>query len=195
MRKLVYLVAASIDGFVAAPDRSDPSGSVFELEGDHAAPLMEDYPEMVPAHVRPLIGMGDVPNRHFDTVLEGRVSYMMGLDAGVTNAYPHLRHYLYSRTLTESADPGVELIGTDPVEHVRRLKAEDGDRDIWLCGGGALAGTLREEIDEIHLKLNPVVLGSGAPVVDAAFAVDRYTVAETRPFGSGVILIRYVRSR
>jgi dihydrofolate reductase len=192
MRKLVYLVASTIDGFVAGPDRSDPSGTVFELEGDHAEPLMREYPEMVPHHIRPLVGMENVENRHFDTVLEGRVSYVMALEQGVTNAYPHMRHYLYSTTLTESADPGVELVNTDPVEHVRRLKAEDG-MDIWLCGGGSLAGTLRDEIDEIHLKLNPVVLGSGTPMVDAGFAIDRYTLAETRPFGSGVVLLRYLR--
>lgn len=195
MRKLVYLVASSIDGFVAAPDRSLPNDGMFDLQGDHLSAFIDEYPEMIPAHVRPMLGMDDVANKHFDTVVEGRVSYAMGVDAGVTNAYPHLRHYVYSTTLTESADPEVELIRTDPVEHVRALKAEDGDQDIWLVGGGAVAGTLRDEIDEIHLKLNPIVLGTGAPLVDAPFDVDRYTVEETRRYDSGVILIRYVRRR
>ncbi|MGW7537022.1 dihydrofolate reductase family protein [Amycolatopsis sp. NPDC054798] len=193
MRKLVYLVASTLDGFIAAPTREDPTGSVFQIEGDHAEPLVREYPEMVPAHVRSALGVEDVPHRHFDTVVEGRVSYQMAVDLGVTDAYTHLRHYVFSRTMTEAPGPAVQLVSTDPVEKIRELKKEDG-KDIWLCGGGALAGALRDEVDEIHLKLNPVVIGSGAPLFDAGFSVDRYTLAESRIFGSGVALLRYVRA-
>ena len=192
MRKLVYLVASTLDGFIAEESRKDPSGSVFELTGDHAEPLMREYPEMVPHHIRPLVGMADVENRHFDTVLEGRVSYTMALDEGVTNAYPHMRHYVFSRTLAEVPDPRIELVSGDAVATVRALKREEG-KDIWLCGGGALAASLRDEIDEIHLKLNPVVLGTGAPFLDGGTQVDRYSLTSTRPFESGVVLLTYAR--
>lgn len=195
MRKLVYLVASTLDGFVADPDRKDPSDTVFLLAGDHAEPLMSEYPEMVPHHIRPLVGLEGAENRHFDTVLEGRVSYVMALGAGVENAYPHMRHLVFSSTLTEVPDPRIELVAGDAVARVRELKKEDG-RDIWLCGGGALAGALRDEVDEIHLKLNPVVIGSGTPLFDADFGIDRYALASSRTFeGSGVLLLRYVRQR
>ncbi|MFG3013690.1 hypothetical protein ACGFZB_25230 [Streptomyces cinerochromogenes] len=36
--------------------------------------------------------------------------------------------------------------------------------DIWLCGGGRLAGTLWPEIDELLIKTYPVVAGTGIPV-------------------------------
>jgi dihydrofolate reductase len=194
VRKLVYLVASTIDGFIADPTRADPSDTVFILAGDHAEPLMHEYPEMVPVHVRPLVGLTDVENRHFDTVLEGRVSYVMALEQGVTNAYPHMRHYVFSRTLTEVPDPKIELVAGDPVARVRELKREDG-KDIWLCGGGSLAATLRDEIDEIHLKLNPVVIGAGTPLFDGDFQIDRYTLASTHAFDSGVVLLRYIRAQ
>lgn len=193
MRKLIYLVASTIDGFIAAPDRSDPSGKVFVLEGDHAPALMDEYPEMVPADYRALVGLEGAANKHFDTVLEGRVSYLMGLDLGVKNAYPHMRHLVFSTTLTELPAPEIELVSSDPVAKVRELKNEPG-KDIWLCGGGALAGALRDEIDEIHLKLNPVTIGSGAPLFDGPFQLHRWAVASTRAFDSGVVLIRYVRA-
>lgn len=193
MRKLIYLVASTLDGFIAAPTREDPTGSVFRIEGDHAEPLVREYPEMVPTHLRSALGIEDAPHRHFDTVVEGRVSYQMGVDLGVPDAYTHLRHYVFSRTMTEAPGPAVQLVSTDPAEKIRELKKEDG-KDIWLCGGGALAGALRDEVDEIHLKLNPVVVGSGAPLFDTGFAVDRYTLAESRIFGSGVALLRYVRA-
>lgn len=133
-------------------------------------------------------------NKHFDTVLEGRASYEMGLRAGVADAYPHLRHYVFSTTRTEVPDPGIVLVGGDPVAKVRELKDEDG-QDIWLCGGGSLAGALRDEIDELHLKLNPVLIGSGIPLVASGFAVDRYDLLDSRVFDSGVALLRYARRR
>lgn len=105
MRKLIYLVASTIDGFIADPTRADPSDTVFILAGDHAEPLMHEYPEMVPAHFRAAVGLEDAENRHFDIVLEGRVSYVMALNEGVTNAYPHMRHYVFSNTLTEAPQP------------------------------------------------------------------------------------------
>lgn len=82
----------------------------------------------------------------------------------------------------------------DPVAKVRELKREEG-MDIWLCGGGSLAGSLRDEIDEIHLKLNPVVIGAGTPLVDSTFRVDRYDLTSSRVFGSGVALLVYARRR
>lgn len=46
--------------------------------------------------------------------------------------------------LKEIDDPGVELV-RDPLDTVRRLKAEDGGMDIWLTGGGRLAAALLPE--------------------------------------------------
>lgn len=196
MRKLVYLIASTLDGFIAEESRADPSDTVFELQGDHAEPLMTEYPEMVPGHIRPLAGIADVPNRHFDTVLQGRGSYQVGLDVGIADAYPHLRNIVFSSTLDAVSDAGVELVRGDPVQKVRELKREDG-QDIWLCGGGALAAALRDEIDEIHLKLNPVVLGAGAPLFDGPYGegarLDRYDLISSRTFYSGVALLIYRR--
>lgn len=191
MRKLVYLVASTIDGFIAGPSRMDPTGTIFG-DGDHLEPLIREYPEMVPGHLRPALGLGDADIRHFDTVLEGRVSYQKGVEQGVSNAYPHLRHYVFSRSRTELPDPSVTL-ATDPIGTVAELKREDG-KDIWLCGGGAFAASLRDEIDEIHLKLNPVVVGAGAPLFDGAFHIHRYRLTSLQRFNSGVLLLRYARA-
>lgn len=193
MRKLVYLVASTIDGFIADPARADPSDTVFVLAGDHAEPLMREYPEMVPSHLRDALGLGETENRHFDTVVEGRTSYMGGVEQGVTNAYPHMRHYVFSRTHTQVPAPEVNLVTSDPAAKIQELKWQDG-KDIWLCGGGSLAAALRDEIDEIHLKLNPVVIGAGTPLFDGDFQIDRYTLESTRSFRSGVVLLRYVRT-
>ena len=119
----------------------------------------------------------------------------VGLDAGVTNAYAHLRHLVFSTTLAQSPDPGGELVATDPVETVRQLKAEPSasDRGIWLVGGATLAAALYDEIDEIVLKLNPVTAGTGIPLFAGrsgsrtrSFGLTDHTILE-----SGVAVLTY----
>jgi dihydrofolate reductase len=52
----------------------------------------------------------------------------------------------------------------------RHLRAGAG-LDIYLAGGATLAGALVDEIDELVIKLYPVVAGSGVPLLsDAGFA-------------------------
>ncbi|MEU8384783.1 dihydrofolate reductase family protein [Streptosporangium sp. NPDC048865] len=195
MRKLVYFVASTIDGFVAGPDGSDPTGPegfMFPAE-DYIRHLVEEYPETLPGPARAALGVtaGGV---HFDTVLEGRRSYEIGLAAGVTDAYPHLRHLVFSRTLTESPDPGVELVAGDPVAAVRELKREEG-RDVWLVGGGELAGALYGEIDRLVVKLNPLTAGTGIPLFGrgAVFAPGAWSLAGHTVLGSGVAFLTYDR--
>ncbi|WP_306337808.1 dihydrofolate reductase family protein [Streptomyces sp. KL118A] len=193
MRKLVYFIAVTLDGFIAGPDGSDPTGpdGFWPVGQDYVKHLAEAYPETLPAPAREALGI-TAEGTHFDTVLEGRRTYAIGLDAGLTNAYPHLRHYVFSRTLTESPDPGVELVATDPVEKVRELKKEDG-KDIWLCGGGELAGVLRGEIDRLVVKIGPLTLGSGTPLFarNTAFDPVLYERSDAVLLDSGTIFLTY----
>jgi len=194
VRTLTYLVACTLDGFIAAPDREDPTQreGFFLMEGDHGEALLRDWPEIIPTHVRPALGMADTPNKHFDTVLEGRVSYEGGVKAGVNDAYEHLRHLVFSRTLTEVPGEKIELVNTDPVARVRELKQEEGAK-IWLVGGATLAGALRDEIDELVLKLHPVIAGSGVPLLEGEFHPRRFTLTDVERFDSGVLHLTYVR--
>ncbi|MFI7318487.1 dihydrofolate reductase family protein [Streptomyces venezuelae] len=193
MRKLVYFIAVSLDGFIAGPDGADPTGpdGFWPVAQDYVQHLATTYPETLPAPARDALGI-TAEGTHFDTVLEGRRTYGIGLDAGLTNAYPHLRHYVFSRTLTESPDPGVELVATDPVEKVRELKKEDG-KDIWLCGGGELAGVLRGEIDRLIVKFGPLTLGSGVPLFAQKTAFDPvlYERSDAVLLDSGTVFLTY----
>ncbi len=190
MRKLVYYVATSIDGYIAGP-----GGEVdfYPVADDLAAHMNTHYPETVPAHVRPHFGVAlDAPNVRFDTVLMGRGTYQPALDAGITSPYAHLRQYVVSRTIPEIADPAVELVAGDPVELVQRLKKEDG-LDIWLCGGGILASALLPEIDELIVKNYPVVAGAGIPVFTGDFRPHQFSFSGSRTFSNGTIVTTYRR--
>ncbi|MEV6693949.1 dihydrofolate reductase family protein [Micromonospora sp. NPDC051196] len=188
MRKLVYYVASTIDGFIAAPDGSY---DFFDLHPDTADHLVVQWSQTFPTFAHQQLGI-DRPQGRFDTVLMGRATYEPALRIGVTSPYAHLKQYVFARSLPASDDPNVEIISGAPVAFVRDLKGRPG-ADIWLCGGGQLAGQLLPEVDELVVKLNPVVVGSGIPLVDHTFAPQHLTLLDAAPVGGGVVVLRYTR--
>lgn len=141
---------------------------------------MDRTPRLWPPAARPLV--------------MGRGTYRPALEIGVTSPYRHLRQYVVSSTLSEIADPEVTLVSGDPLGLVRRLKAEDG-LDIWLCGGGVLAGLLLPEIDELVVKCYPVVAGAGIPAFPAEFHPRRFGLTGSRTFGNGTLVLTYARAQ
>ncbi|MBW1599985.1 dihydrofolate reductase family protein [Streptomyces sp. JJ38] len=121
--------------------------------------------------------------------MTGRATYDPALRVGMTNPYAHPRAYVLSRSLTASPDPAVTVTDEDPLTLVRKLKAEDGPLDVYLVGGGKLAGPLLPEIDRLILKKYPVVAGAGLPAFDTAFQPTQFTLTDSRTFvGGGVVL-------
>ncbi|WP_437000338.1 dihydrofolate reductase family protein [Streptomyces sp. enrichment culture] len=194
MRKLTYFVACSIDGFIGGPD-GDASFMLPFVDGEFLEFLKAEYPETMATHGRRALGLDDLPNKRFDTIVQGRASYDLALKEGITSPYAHLREYVASRTLTESPDPNVEIIPTDLVGRVRELKAEDSAFGIYLCGGSAVAGELVDEVDELVIKTYPVLLGSGMPMFASGFEVSEFVPDSVRTFGNGVVVRTYHRKR
>lgn len=194
-RRLTYLIAASLDGFIAGPSGDDPTGpdGFWPVTDDYVRYLAEEYPETLPAGARDALGITERGSR-FDTVLEGRRTYEIGLAAGVSNAYPHLRHLVFSTTLETLPDPAIELVRHDPVERVRALKNEVGG-GIWLIGGGALAAALHPEIDELIVKLSPLTIGTGIPLwgAGATFEPTMWTRVGVTPLPGGTTVMHYKR--
>lgn len=194
MRKLVYYVATTLDGFIAGPDGGDPSASeFFPVTPDLVEFIVAEYPETLPGPARDAMGITG-GKQHFDTVIEGRASYDLGLAAGLDDAYPHLRHLVVSTTLAGRDDLPVEIVTADPLERVRELKDEDG-KDIWLVGGGTLAHALLPEIDRLVLKVNPSVIGSGIPLFAGEYTHARFTQVGQVDLAGGVRVVTLDRQR
>lgn len=184
MRSLVYYVAVGVDGLIAGPDGDT---SAFPVEPATLAALFERYPETCPAHAREALGVSAAPRR-FDTVLMGYRTHAPALAAGLTSAYPHLRQIVVTHRAVP-ADPTVETWSGDIAARVADLKREPGG-DIWLCGGADLASRLVDVIDEIQLKINPVALGRGLPLLAADEPLALELVDHERLPG-GVLLVTY----
>ncbi|GHB23076.1 dihydrofolate reductase family protein [Streptomyces chryseus] len=188
MRKLSYYVGMSIDGFIAAPDGTYDFYPVSEsLVKDF---FIGEYPECLPTHVRQHLGVDDLDNKHFDTIIQGRGSYDAALAVGITSPFKHLRQYVVSRSVDPAIDPDVEVVSGDVVAKVRALKQEDG-LGIYLAGGADLAAQLLEEIDELIVKLYPIVVGAGVPMFSAEFGTFAFELDSTRTFDNGTIVLKY----
>ena len=173
MRRLVYDVAATLDNFVS---HEDGGADGFVWEGDHVAAFLER-----------LSG--------YDTVVMGRNTYEWGYRFGLVagkRAYPHMRHYVFSRSMRPAPGWEIEIVDRDELEVIRRLKGEEGT-DIYLCGGGAFAGFLLDHglVDRLVVKLNPVLFGNGIRLFGPSTRQVPLKLVGTTRYSSGVVLLTY----
>ena len=170
MQKLIYYVAASLDGFIA---REDGSFSDFVMDDEIVAHFMASLEQ-------------------FGAVLMGRKTYEIGLAEGKTNPYPMLESHVVSRSLKAESYPAVNTIASDIEDAVVNIKAT-AKKPVWLCGGGELAGKLNEIglIDEVWIKLNPIVLGKGIPLFGGRGIPGFLTLTDQQVLKSGVVVLKY----
>ena len=88
--------------------------------------------------------------------------------------------------------PGADLVfarGAVRPVHERMARAADG-RNIWLVGGGELAGQFADAglLDEILLGIAPVMLGAGAPLLPRRLLASDLTLTDVRHDGQFVFL-------
>ena len=183
MRKVKYHVANSLDGFIARLD-----GAVDWLFMDGT-----DY------------GMGEF-FKSIDAVLLGRKTYEFALSHSPkpkrkgkskkakdrASSDTGMKSYVFSRTLKSAPDDGAQIISENAGEFVRSLKSEAG-KDIWLMGGGELAGSLLAEgvVDEVGLAVHPVLLGSGIPLFPEIGKQIDLELSECKPHSNGVVQVTY----
>ena len=177
MRKLVYHVATTLDNYIAHEDGSIDGFSAF-AEGDHVIDYLESLKE-------------------YDTVVMGKATYEFGYQFGLQAgqpAYPHMQHYIFSKTLKFDAppNPNVNIVEKDELEVIKRLKEQSGT-DIYLCGGGAFAGFLAEhdQIDELRIKLYPIILGRGIRLFGKSEHTMDLSLIDSKVYQTGAILVRY----
>ncbi|TYZ08855.1 dihydrofolate reductase [Hymenobacter lutimineralis] len=170
MRKVVFYIAASLDGYIASPD-----GSVDWLP---APPPGEDY------------GYADFLAT-VDATLQGRTTYEQVLTFGEW-PYPTLTNYVFSRQLAQSPVPSVQLVADDPVQYVTALKQHPGGT-IWLIGGSSLAAPLLAAglVDELMLFVVPQVLGAGIPLWQPGLRLQPTRLLHTRTWPDGMALLHY----
>jgi dihydrofolate reductase len=100
--------------------------------------------------------------------------------------------YVVSSTLQKATWNNTTVIKGDVPAEIRRLKAQPGGY-IRLVGSATLVQSLMQDdlIDEYWLLVHPVVMGTGRRLFGGGIDKVSVTLAEVKPFSSGVVLLRY----
>jgi dihydrofolate reductase len=103
-----------------------------------------------------------------------------------------LPKYVPSTTLTDPAWQNTHVIGDDVEAAVRELKAKPG-RELQVHGSGVLLRWLleRDLVDELNLRLYPVVVGDGLRLFPERGQTHDLELVESRSTPSGVTLLTY----
>ena len=182
MAKLIYMAIASLDGYV-----TDEDGDFEWAKPD----------EEVHAFVNDL-------ERPIGTHLYGRRLYevMTGWETMHTlpDQTPQTLDFaaiwqaaekvVYSRTLETLSSARTRIERDFAPAAVGQMKAE-ADRDISI-GGATLAGEAIRAglVDELHLIVNPIVVGGGTPSLPDGVRWELDLLDERR-FANGVVYVRY----
>jgi dihydrofolate reductase len=102
---------------------------------------------------------------------------------------------VFSRTLNSVA--GNARMATDPIAtEVARLRDQPGEGVVAIGGAGLAGATIAEDlIDEYRQFVNPVILGGGTPYSTRLTKPLDLRLTESRTFNSGVVYLRYQRTR
>ena len=194
MRKIIVAEFVSLDGVMQAPGGAEEDTDGGFAHGGWTMPYWHD--DMGAALLEEI--------KKADTFLLGRKTWQghagafepAPADDPFASLLNGMRKYVVSTTL-KSADAwrNSTIIRENVVEEVRKLKEQPG-KAIYVDGSSVLVHALAEAdlVDEYHLLVFPIVLGTGKKVFP-----DGYTsglkLIETKPFPSGVVLLNYQPER
>jgi dihydrofolate reductase len=184
MRKLIYSMGMSLDGFIAGPDGEiDWSAPDAELHRFHNQQARETGAHLYGRRLYEVM-------RYWETAEENSSAPEHELEfARIWKDTPKI---VFSNTL-ETVEGNARLVKDSAAEEVTRLKEQPG-KDLAV-GGAGLASTFIKLslIDEYRLFVSPVVLGGGTPYFPALDERINLELVETRTFGSRVVYLRYQR--
>jgi dihydrofolate reductase len=103
---------------------------------------------------------------------------------------------VFTKTLKISKWANTVLATGDLTDEIMKLKSESG-KDIIVYGGATFDFSLIEAglIDEFHLLINPVAIGSGMAIFKDLKEVQKFTMIKSTPFDSGIVELHFEPKR
>ena len=187
MRKLIWLMHTTLDGFVSGPNGElDWAGAAMDDE------LWEDVNELMDTVDGTLFGR---------RTYQGFESYWPAVGKNPASAKNelHFSHWIEetpktvaSRTLKKLEWKNSVLMSADVAEGISRMKGQAG-RDVLMFGCPGLATYLWKAglIDELRIDVHPLMLGAGRALSADGVVQRKLELTKAKTFGSGVVGLRY----
>ena len=176
MRKISAGLFISLDGVIEAPDK-------------WSFPYMTDE---IGQTIGMLIGEGDTLLLGRRTYEDFAQSFGAGMDDPMAEQMNSIAKVVVSTTLPSADWQNSTLVKDDVAGAITRLKQQPG-RKINMSGSGTLLGWLLEQglLDELHLLVMPVVVGSGRRLFDDVAQQTPMALAASESFSNGVLHLTY----
>jgi dihydrofolate reductase len=193
MRKLIVSEFMTLDGVMQAPGGKDEDRDGDFEHGGWTLPYWHD----------------DI-GRAFATLMQNVDAFLLGRRTYVTHAEAFEpmpagdffgdmmnapKKYVISKTLKDPIWRNTTIIRDNVIESVRALKAQPG-KNIVTDGSSQLVHALLKHdlVDELHLVLYPLALGSGKRVLPDGLYTS-FRLLSATPYPSGVVGLHYERQR
>jgi dihydrofolate reductase len=183
LRKVIYAMSVSLDGFIEAVD-GDISWSFHDEELHRHFNEQEETIGVFLYGRRMYTGMA----AFWPTADENPAAPEQEKEyARIWRSKPKI---VFSNTL-ERVEWNSRLVRGNIAEEVARLKEQPG-KDMSVSGAGIAATFMQLGlIDEYRLYIHPVILGSGKPMFQQQPGRINIKLVEQHKFESGVVLLRY----
>ena len=170
MRRVRYVVAISLDGYIAGPN-GEADWFILDPDIDFRA-LFEQ----------------------FDTFLLGRRTFEAMAEAAGGVGQAGAQTIVFSRTLRQRNHPNLTIVSDNLEQTLADLRSKPG-KDIWLFGGGLLFRSLLEArlVDSVEVSVIPVLLGEGIPLLPPKPSSERFKLKLTssRMYKTGIVSLEY----
>jgi dihydrofolate reductase len=190
MRTLVVTAFISLDGVVQAPGGPDEDRDGGFTHGGWAAPHIDDE----------VLGRMVGVSARADALLLGRRTYeefaatwpLAAADDPIGSRWNAVPKFVASRSLTSVGWQNTTLLTGEVPDAVAELKKSDGG-EIQVHGSGRLVQTLlaHDLVDELHLVVIPVLIGSGKRLFGSGTVPARFDLVAAATTRSGVVVGRY----
>jgi dihydrofolate reductase len=185
MRDLIVTENITLDGVIEATEEN-----WFAPAGDDAETDQSDVVEALREQMEAA-----------DAFLVGRITFeqMRGYwpqqtddTTGISDYLNSVSKYVVSSTLVDPEWQSSTVLRGEHKDEIRALKSKPG-KDVVTTGSITLVRDLIAAglVEEYRLFLHPVVLGHGRRLFVDASGVSELRLVETRPFRSGIVLLRY----
>lgn len=189
MRKLKLQVQMTLDGYIAGPN-GEMDWMTFNWD-DPLKKYVKEITEPVDCIVLGRkLAEGFIPHWAAVAADSGNPELAAG------RKFTETPKVVFSRTLRESAWDNTVLATGDLVAEITALKNRAG-KDLIAYGGATFASALIKHglIDEFHLFINPVAIGSGLAIFRELARTQHLTLVKSTSFGCGIVVLHYEPKR
>jgi len=186
MPSVQYFTACTLDGFIA--DENHSLDWLFEAPHDEGGGRWDEFISQVGPMVMGATTYERVVRRHD----------MLTKPQGWHDFYDDRPCWVFThRNLPPVPGVDVHFVSGDVRPAYEEMVAARPGSNIWLVGGGGLAGQFDDAglLDEVWLGMRPVCLGSGAPLLPRRITTERLTLREVRHSGQVLNLVVDVARR